>query len=244
MIPLLFKPTKRLWTPRDLPSLQLWFEAADLSTIILNGSTVSQWNGKAGNNRNISQTLASSQPGFSLTSFNSKPGVTFDGVNDVLVSSFSETFAPVNYALTLTTSNNNLSITMFGGSGDFIFSSRSAGYQFGSAPQQIAPATISDLNIVVSSANLGSKLAWVNGIAASLNTGSSFGGTGVFQIGARNAPSSPSDFWGGTISKLIVFSGEINTIDRLKLEGYLAHKDNLLGNLPANHPYKYAPPLK
>jgi hypothetical protein len=47
-----------------------------------------------------------------------------------------------------------------------------------------------------------------------------------------------------TLSEFVVSTNVITTTDRQKLEGYLAHKWGLEGNLPADHPYKSAAPTK
>lgn len=51
------------WTPAQI-STALWLDAADSSTVTLNGSTVSQWNDKSGNGRNAVQATAANQPGW------------------------------------------------------------------------------------------------------------------------------------------------------------------------------------
>lgn len=56
----------RLWTPRDLEaSLYAWLDANDTNTIILNGSTVSQWIDKSGRGNTVSQATAAKQPTYS-----------------------------------------------------------------------------------------------------------------------------------------------------------------------------------
>jgi len=58
---------------------------------------------------------------------------------------------------------------------------------------------------------------------------------GGYQIG-------PADVFNGLIFDLLIFRGILPERDRQKVEGYLAHKRNLLGNLPAGHPFKVNPP--
>jgi hypothetical protein len=70
------------WTPAKLSSLAMWLDAADSSTITLNGSTVSQWDDKSGNGYNVIQATSSSQPTYISTGFNSKPTLFFDASND------------------------------------------------------------------------------------------------------------------------------------------------------------------
>jgi hypothetical protein len=46
----------------------------------------------------------------------------------------------------------------------------------------------------------------------------------------------------GEIAEILCYQGDVGEADRQKVEGYLAHKYNLDGNLPAAHPYKTTPP--
>jgi hypothetical protein len=72
-----------LWTPTQLTS-ELWYDASDAATITLNGSNVSQWNDKSGNNRNATQGTASLQPLFVSNASNGLPALQTDG-GDILV---------------------------------------------------------------------------------------------------------------------------------------------------------------
>ncbi len=49
-------------------------------------------------------------------------------------------------------------------------------------------------------------------------------------------------FYQGTIFEVIIYDRALDTESTQKVEGYLAHKWALAGNLPANHPYKTSPP--
>jgi hypothetical protein len=73
---------QKLWRPDELgASLALWLDAEDTASIVLNGSTVSQWSDKSGNNRNASQPSASQQPSYLPTGFNGKPTLQTDGTD-------------------------------------------------------------------------------------------------------------------------------------------------------------------
>lgn len=77
---------KKAWTPAALgPSLALWLDAEDATTITLNGSTVSQWADKSGHGNNATQSTAANQPTYSATGYGGKPSLAFDGTNDSLV---------------------------------------------------------------------------------------------------------------------------------------------------------------
>lgn len=59
-------------------SLQLWLDAADTSTIISSGGSVSQWNDKSGKGNNVTQGTGSAQPTTGATQ-NGKNVLSFDG---------------------------------------------------------------------------------------------------------------------------------------------------------------------
>ena len=46
----------------------------------------------------------------------------------------------------------------------------------------------------------------------------------------------------GDIAEILVGGATLSTEDRQKIEGYLAHRYGLEGNLPSDHPYKSAAP--
>lgn len=70
--------------PSDLTGLGLWLDAADLDTISLNGSAVTQWNDKSGATRNFVQATGSAQPALVPGARNGLPALRFDGSNDRL----------------------------------------------------------------------------------------------------------------------------------------------------------------
>lgn len=81
------------WTPAQITTA-LWLDAADSNTITLNGSTVSQWNDKSGNTRNVVQATAANQPTYQATGWGTKPSLYFDGAGDRLAASVAaQTFA-------------------------------------------------------------------------------------------------------------------------------------------------------
>lgn len=53
---------------------------------------------------------------------------------------------------------------------------------------------------------------------------------------------SSTGFLNGYIAELIIVPSLLNTINRQRIEGYLAHKWGLTANLPADHPYKTVGP--
>jgi hypothetical protein len=74
-----------LTQPADIPNLQLWFDAADATTITESGGLVSQWDDKSGNGRNLSQS-GGAQPTTGTQTINGLNVIDFDGVDDFLLS--------------------------------------------------------------------------------------------------------------------------------------------------------------
>lgn len=73
------------FSPALLNGLALWLDAADASTITLDGANnVSQWNDKSGNGRHFGQSDAARRPSYSLASINGLNCVSYDGVNDIM----------------------------------------------------------------------------------------------------------------------------------------------------------------
>jgi hypothetical protein len=84
--------------------------------------------------------------------------------------------------------------------------------------------------------------AYLNGTAAT-----SVASTGVFNagkvvLGARWQTSVFNNWWNGNFGEAIICNTNLSTTDRQKVEGYLAHRWGLAGNLAVGHPYKDAPP--
>jgi hypothetical protein len=63
------------FTSTQIPGLQLWFDGADLATILFNGTTITQWNDKSGFTRNATSY---NSPTYSQTGLNGKGSITFN----------------------------------------------------------------------------------------------------------------------------------------------------------------------
>jgi hypothetical protein len=62
MSPRLLRPRATGFSPKTIAGLSVWLDAADSTTITMNGSTVSEWRDKSGNARNYAQATAANQP--------------------------------------------------------------------------------------------------------------------------------------------------------------------------------------
>lgn len=72
------------FSPADLANLAIWLDAADASTITLDGSSkVSQWSDKSGNARHAS-AIVNQRPDYLTSGINGMPAVRGDGVDDFM----------------------------------------------------------------------------------------------------------------------------------------------------------------
>ena len=72
------------WSPASLgASLYDYWDAEQPGTISLSGSAVTAWR-SVNNSYSAAQAVGAARPTYSATSFNSRPGVTFDGSDDEL----------------------------------------------------------------------------------------------------------------------------------------------------------------
>jgi hypothetical protein len=237
-----------LWTPAQI-STALWLDAADASTLTLNGSTVSQWADKSGNGRNVVQAVASSQPTSNARTLNGLNVLDFN--SDFL--RYSTPFVTINtpwlvYSV-ITFDNFTSNPVYIGLKGAQI---THMGYTVGGniqvyndtigtvalAGSVITANTPALVGVQYDTTNL---TGLYNGAAQGSPAVTLPADTEFFNIGNHsNGISNPFD---GTIGEIVFIQSAVSLSNRQKLEGYLAWKWGLQANLPAGHPYKNAPPL-
>ena len=239
----------KLWRPADLgASLALWLDADDASTITLNGSTVSQWDDKSGNGRNVSQATAANQPTYTLNGLNGKPVLTFDGIDDFMsVPDFNNAVS-----LALIGSGGGAAAPLISGAAPELFSpawnTNGASIQyrgrteitvrqvnFGAAPNDFSIGFIS-----LDAANSEVRLSGNGGAQTSFSQTINSADTTINTLGRDFLGA--QQFANGRIAEIVVASSLLSTGNRQKLEGYLAWKWGLEANLPAGHPFKNTPP--
>ncbi|MDF2925161.1 MAG: hypothetical protein K0R57_4075 [Paenibacillaceae bacterium] len=253
-----------LWTPGDM-LVNLWLDGADPATMTSNGDRVSEWMDKSGSSRHARQADEGRQPEydadgkqlvFSGSQILKVPGsvFTFGGSTMYVVADVSNAASPAyligsslgspgatpGSRLYLNTVNADKAAVVAGRNDP----SQQDIVQFG-RPQALsiygiqsgdAPAPY-DLQVWVNGSSAGSKLQYPSTYSGTLAD---------LYIGGRSNsvaddPSKYGGFITGTVQE-VVATGAITAAERLKLEGYLAHKWGLTGRLPAEHPYKAAAP--
>lgn len=260
------------WTPAQFGSnLALWLDANDASTISLSGSAVSQWRDKSGNGRHVAQAVTANQPTYQATGFNGRPTVSFNGNSWLFNLSVAALLrnatggsltAVANY-----TNANNTPDRWVAGVVNSLNTARAAaillpssllgagGRRVDSDAFSRATSATAYTNGTSIIQNLSLDFAgnnvsqFVNGSAAGTSTFPSGGGNssdlaakalsvGCYTVNGIN----PASLMLGLISGVVITHGVLSTTDRQRLEGYLAHRWGMTANLPADHPFKNAPP--
>jgi len=244
------------WTPAEITTA-LWFDAADASTITLNGSNVSQWNDKSGNGRNATQT-GTAQPLYSSTGLNNKPALDFDGADDDLVLSSVSDLNSVSQSWFIVAKRDNANgrtEISFGignqqesnGLADIPRWTDNKMYsQLGYVANRPSPVSvISDAPYINCVTGGAVQLSYTNGTLIGTGTTQSLSNFSVLDggyVGSGRAMSFFGRYFDGKISELIIIPSVATTQDRQLIEGYLAHKWGLTSNLPVDHPYKTTAP--
>ena len=243
---------KRLLTPIFLGSrLALWLDATDSRTIILDGSTVSQWRDKSGNGHHASQLNKARQPTYSPSRINGRPAIFSDGIDDIMT--FSTAVISNNFtiiAVSQANSNENQKsfiISQMGGVAADAGRTQFWMPRFGNT----AGIQVGDSFVVSTAFSLNENCitSWerVSGVAT-IGINGTLLGSGTISPTVENTPTSIFGRTAGgtfsqvTIGELIIVANGASITEVQQLTGYLAWKRGLTANLPSNHPFKIRPP--
>lgn len=232
-----------LWTP-SLISTALWLDAADSSTITLNGATVSQWDDKSGNGLHVSQATASLQPTYSAAGMLGKPTLDWGTVSNEKV---------LTRAISGYTAQRYFGVAEWDGPDPF--TNYCGLVTHGPVTGIIDTDRLMTNNVGQDWYRLGNGVFHLNGGAASVVALPTISSPFVFatafgpQTGrttlclGSDVSIGPQRAWLGKISEIIAINFVPTTQERQRIEGYLAWKWGLETNLPSGHPYKNSPPI-
>ncbi|WP_299393299.1 LamG-like jellyroll fold domain-containing protein [Pelagibius sp.] len=242
----------------DVSGCVLWYDADDLATITKDGSDiVQQWDDKSGDNNHASQSSASQRPLYVASGIGGLPSIQFDGSNDEL-----DYDAPTgisgsqNRTVFVVFQNDDVladhGVLSFGDNAtrqSFHLVSRSTDrwgvglWDDDYDSTTLVPGTSARVGAAkLDGTTLGDITLYLDGTAESasgaavVNTDSGFGA--IPRVGSTHGVSNHD----GLISEVLIYNTALSDADRQSVEGYLAHKWGLEGNLPNGHPYKLAPP--
>jgi prepilin-type N-terminal cleavage/methylation domain-containing protein len=230
----------RLWTPADTTTA-IWLDASDTSTITESDGLVSQWNDKSGNGRHVTQSNSNLRPFFSLTGgSNNLPHIFTTSQNKYLLRNTrfdtNGGFVIAVYKKNSNGDNNNNLTRVLDISGTTNANeSDKVGFSQGLLISESYTTVSTEWKIAYTSRP---GMVKTNSYVSIFGTLSH---TGFSPWVATNWGDSKYDLI-GSISEIIML-GQIPSNSNIRLlEGYLAWKWGLTGNLPAEHPYKNSAP--
>ena len=257
------------WLPSLVSGNTLWLDGADpagTGVIPNNGSTIASWVDKSGNGLTVS--AASGRPTYSVNTLNKLGTVSFNGSQSLNAGSVTGAKLIANngscavFCVFSVTSNiqNSCPFTWDDNTFTYRFMMTWAGAEttpglemdvgnFPNPRTQILKSIFNFTNtqyyMVSYQQNGTTTLMKINGQAypnyyAISWTSWSAVASRVFYVGAYSNDSSYN--MKGSIAEILFYNTNIPS-SFLQVEGYLAWKWGLQGNLPANHPYKLFPPV-
>lgn len=259
------------WTPAQI-STALWLDAADASTITLNGSNVTQWNDKSRNGLNCSQATSDNRPIIVNNAQNNLSIIRFFG-SDYLSSSSNITLTTAftvfivaknrirkdynglfRIGATALPQNNISDLEIYwqagtDGSGNIVTVGNRGG-NFKGDQTNNSPPVVNNYYIhsaQASDTNLATR--YQNGTVqvSSLSFGTGFVvplSANPYHVGIGFPSSGNASIacLDGDICEIVALNYIASTDERKRMEGYLAHKWGLTDSLPADHPYKITAP--
>jgi len=242
------------WNP-GVVNTELWVDASDEDTMLLDANKVTKLFDKSGNNRHATQTHDSLKPKTGIKTIGELNALYFDGIDDYLETDNANWINNTEFNIFAITNPDYDFVNYFcgvlgtSGAGKHMYCGwdnaskwRLANNWPNASGEADFPATYTgnDELSITSYLSTGSA-AWINGtsIGTSTNPITDMDSSAPFVIGETYGPFYP--FW-GSIGELIVTTGTINELTRQKFEGYLAHKWGLNSELPSGHPYKSEKP--
>jgi len=230
------------FTPADITTT-FWLDANDGSTLALSGTDVTSWTDKSGNN--IVFTTSGGTVTYSATSMNGMPGLSWPGTTNSSKMKAGTSFSLIEY-ICMVTYDDGVQATWRGSYQGLITGPANINNDV------ITIGETSGFNVLYNGSlfgdgykNGGSDTNYLTNVVLPLNASildlydTSIIST-TFQLGMDRTNSSRG--WFGTMAEFIGTDTRWDTTTRQKLEGYLAWKWGVVGNLPAIHPYKNYPP--
>jgi len=237
LVPKVYKGSNAIFgfTPLDISGLQLWLDADDSETITLNGSTVSQWDDKSGNDYHCVQGVASNQPTYATAAQNGRNVVRLDGINDYMQNSTNTIVGGSNSRTVFVACKNTdasgitypfaLATRNYSSAGELFLISSEVGVRVSFGSIVWSTSLYSSAGIITVQTNgtdVNQLLGWLNG--SSLSVSSSSTRTLSTQVGYMVGDSVTSSTWSGDVMEILVYNSNLSTSNRESVESYLSGK--------------------
>jgi hypothetical protein len=247
-----------LWTPAEITTA-LWLDASDASTLfdeVSGGSAVAadgavaRWEDKSGNDRHCTQSTPAARAVRKTAVQNSLDCLLFSGSNWYLGTS-SPTTGDERTVLAVCRSSN--------ATGGAVWSSRSSNRSFlcRTLNSNLVSGDNTSTNVTTTFNLTTPKQSfflqcWQSPATRTIQyrangdlkvtSGTILADSGNPGYTISRLSANTTENWPGEIAEIIVVDAFLDIGEVQKLEGYLAWKWGVAGNLPADHPFKNAPP--
>jgi hypothetical protein len=245
-----------VFSPSSISSLQIWFDMADPLYYAISGSTITALTDKSGAG-NSATTIGGSPRISSFASLST--AILFNGTNTFFSGPYVNRSSQLTAFVVGTmggTTQINARLFSIGVSNANDYSSAS----FGGIYRESANAKIgfvrtgglTSVDVAFDTPFILCKTFTGTSYSTILNGGTASGSlafsgnfsTSRFGFGRDagnvdgSAPNFSYAYWGGRVGEVLVYNAALPLTDRQTVEGYLAWKWGLQGNLPTSHPYK------
>jgi hypothetical protein len=251
----LFLRNQSLFQPNQIAGLTVWYDAADSNSLDLTGNLVNQWLDKSGNANNpvMNGTIIYNSSTRSVNTTGSPS--FFSAPCDLRKTTTQYCSIFLVYQWLSFSDNQALWGTDQGGGWNrfqLLSFPLATSLEYGLSRGATAPNVIN-----INSLNTPSRVVYSVQYANTITNGSFAFLNGSQEANFTEVDASPqtattSTFFGQigdnlyysqvAFHEIIIFRSEISALQRQQVEGYLAWKWGLVGNLPSDHPYKNAPP--
>lgn len=239
------------FNPASIPGCQLWLDAADSSSVAVNSSSnVLAWIDKSGNGRDATAT--------GTPTYVTGGGINFNGSSYFLNQTFTmnlsqrsifivmqETSRTIYSGVFLLIPTPNSSNDHATNTGISVETTNGLYFVNETYASLLGNSTLLVKSIYNDTMNGTTGSGYLNGTnVTNNNAGAVAGICSGYGVGGRWLSGSMSASYrlNGVIYEILVYNSLLTTIQRQKVEGYLAHKWGLQTSLPANHPHKTAAP--
>jgi hypothetical protein len=252
--------------PPLVKNLALWYDASNSGSITLASSPlVTTWNDLSGNGETLSQATTADQPTYlSNTGINSMGSVQFNGSSDFMLSNdtnFSRLLLPTSTAFIVEDpTTTTCASSIYSGPNDAgtiwygLLIPCGASAEYFDMGNDSSGQNRNNGAVVATGAHLWMGDGTESGPATFNEDGTTLSANATtttvtsfscpLDVGAwNNCTTSAAGRFTGTIGEIVIYNVALSQTNYQIVEGYLACKWGLQGNLPSGHPYKSTCPI-
>jgi hypothetical protein len=221
------------FSPRQIPGLGLWLDAADSSTVT--GTTpITGWTDKSGNGRTVTIT---SGPTYGTTSQGGNRTMVFN--NNTITTSIASAVGTGDFTLIAVWYQSSAGTNTVLSLGTVASSSQSLGfsgnkynfYQFGDVNESAYSASTPSWVVQIGTRIGSVKKVYINGNGGTTPSSTSY------DVSVTTVTIGKGDNFAisGEIGEIMIYTGTMSDTSRQSLESYLSQKWGLTGALPGGH---------